>query len=90
MTLTTRGRAALALLFIVFVLWANHATGADQVDGDTGRPVSSSVLVHVAGPADGSGGYTAAEDVAWCVAPSVEISYSSNLDGSGTVECSIP
>ena len=45
------------------------------------------ILVHVSGSEIG---YEAYEDTAYCVAPSVEISYTSNLDGSGTVECSIP
>ncbi len=45
------------------------------------------ILVHVSGSEIG---YEAYEDTAYCMAPSVEISYTSNLDGSGTVECSIP
>jgi hypothetical protein len=45
------------------------------------------VTIHVSGHEIG---YEAEEDTAYCVAPSVELSYTSNEDGSGTIVCSVP
>lgn len=86
--MTTRAKAVLFFIaWIAILLASNHFLVAHKVGDNNGKPVNKSITIHVSGSEIG---YVAEEDTAFCVAPSVELSYTSNEDDSATIVCSVP
>jgi maltose-binding protein MalE len=87
MTNTRRNLVLVVIALGALLLLAKAVQATSNVDSETGKPAHKTVTIHVSGSEIG---YSAQEDTAFCVAPSVELSYTSNDDGSGTIVCSVP